>query len=139
MAWVVDTCLIIDVLDGDPEFGRRSAHLIDTLSNEGLVACPVTFVELAPAFLGSMERLEYFLRQINVRYAVDWLWTDTETANGAWHRYVAKKRKGVSGKRPIADILIGAFASRFSGLLTRNAQHFRPFFPDLPIRTPSQC
>jgi len=29
MAWVVDTCLIIDVLDDDPEFGAASARLID--------------------------------------------------------------------------------------------------------------
>ena len=138
MAWVVDTCLIIDVLDADPDFAQSSASLLDAHAADGLVICPVTFVELAPAFLGNIEREEHFLQQINVRYTVDWAWADTEAAHHAWQFYVAEKRNGKLGKRPIADIQIGAFATRFAGLLTRNGQDFLPVFPDLCIRAPLQ-
>ena len=30
MAWVVDTCLLIDVAEADPAFGIGSAKLLDT-------------------------------------------------------------------------------------------------------------
>ena len=63
MAWVVDTCLLIDVAEADPTFGAASARLL-------------------------------------------------------------------------ADILIGAFAMRFDGILTRNQADFRRAFPTLPITAP---
>ena len=36
----------------------------------------------------------------------------------------------------VADILIGAFASRRNGILTRNASDFRTVFPTLAIAAP---
>lgn len=35
------------------------------------------------------------------------------------------------------SVLIGAFAQRFQGLVARNADHFRPAFPELEIRNPA--
>jgi hypothetical protein len=35
------------------------------------------------------------------------------------------------------DILIGGFACRFQGLVTRNPQHFLPYFPALATRQPA--
>jgi hypothetical protein len=29
MAWVVDTCVLLDVLEDDPSFGRASASTLD--------------------------------------------------------------------------------------------------------------
>jgi hypothetical protein len=56
MTWVVDTCVVLDVLEGDPEFGLASARLIDNLASEGLSLCPVSYIELAPAFSGDKKR-----------------------------------------------------------------------------------
>lgn len=33
-------------------------------------------------------------------------------------------------------MMIGAFASRFDGLITRNGSDFRPWFPELSILDP---
>ena len=44
MAWVVDTCLLIDVAEADPIFGVASANLLDLKRAEGLTICPVTYV-----------------------------------------------------------------------------------------------
>ncbi len=38
MPWVVDTCLVIDVLDDDPDYGRASALLLDSKASDGLRA-----------------------------------------------------------------------------------------------------
>lgn len=134
MAWVVDTCLILDVLDADPAHGEHSAELLDAFAPAGLVICPVTYIELAPAFEGDREKEEFFLQQVNVDFRVNWSRADTEHAHAAWNRYVLNKRRGTSPKRPIADIQIGAFSERFDGLLTRNPDDFRPTFPALTIK-----
>lgn len=134
MAWVVDTCLILDVLEDDPAFGIGSAELIDRYAPKGLVVCPVTYIELSPAFGGDMGRQNFFLKEINVSFSESWTWQDSASAHAAWNRYVEAKRQGSIPRRPIADIQIGAFAQRFQGLLTRNPRDFKSIFPKLRIR-----
>ena len=40
MAWVVDTCLLIDVAEADPAFGVASAALIDSKRAKGWRCAP---------------------------------------------------------------------------------------------------
>ena len=136
MPWVVDTCLLIDVAQQDSLFGIRSAALIDSKVAEGLVICPVTYVELAPVFGRDLSGQDEFLFETNITFHEPWTQLDTVEAAIAWHRYVSVRRATRSAKRPIADILIGAFALRFTGLLTGNAEDFRPLFPTLNIAVP---
>jgi predicted nucleic acid-binding protein len=136
LKWVVDTCVVIDVLEGDPRFGISSAQLLDNRAAEGLVLCPVSYVELAPAFLGDLRRQNEFLANIGIEFSVPWEWHDTQTAHKAWQRHVTRRRTQQSLKRPVANILIGSFASGRKGLLTRNPGDFRPVFPDLQIVAP---
>lgn len=136
MAWVVDTCLLIDVAEADPSFGAASAALIDAKRALGLTVCPVTYVELAPVFNGDQSAQDEFLFNLGVAWPEAWTLTDTVAAHSAWHRYVMAKRAGTIAKRPIADVLIGAFASRFDGILTRNESDFRTVFPALAMTRP---
>lgn len=135
MSWVVDTCMVIDVLEEDPTFGRPSAVALDARSDQGLVLCPLSYVELAPAFMGRRSLQDEFLAGVGI---ADQPWTSSDTAasHAAWHRYVTARRRRAVGKRPLADVLIGAFAERFDGLLTRNESDFRALFPDLEILGP---
>jgi predicted nucleic acid-binding protein len=136
VAWVVDTCMLIDVAEGDPQFGRRSAQLLDRRRSGGLLVAPVSYVELSPLFNGEETAQNEFLDAVAVQWTQPWTWPDTATAHRAWHRYLSKRRSQQLKKRPVADVLIGSFASRFDGLLTRDAKDFRSLFPDLPIQTP---
>lgn len=138
MAWVVDTNVLIDVLEDDPSFGQASARHLDHHLEEGLLLCPITYAELSPAFDGDQELQNEFLTGVGIAYRVDWIWHDTLRAHAAWHAHVRRRRRGrgEGPKRPITDILIGSFAQRFQGLLTRNAEHFRAAFPSLELRTP---
>jgi predicted nucleic acid-binding protein len=131
--WAVDTCLLIDVAEDDPEFGEASARLLDRRRSAGLLIAPVSYVELAPLFNGVTEAQNEFLDSSGVNWTHTWTWPDTIAAHRAWHHYMLKRRTGKLSKRPIADVLIGAFAVRFNGLLTRNAKDFRGLFPDLPV------
>jgi predicted nucleic acid-binding protein len=136
MAWVVDTCLLLDVAVDDPKFFPASARLLDAKQSDGLMVCPVSVVEISPVFAGQMAAVTEFLDRLNIPPAELWTHADTQAAFTAWNSYVAAKRQGQIAKRPIADVLIGAFAMRFQGLLTRNPSDFRQLFPGLQIIEP---
>jgi len=136
MDWVIDTCIVIDVWENDPSFGLRSATLLEKKLKEGLSICPVTFVELAPAFDGDWQQQTNFLEQAGIDFRNGWTPEDTRNAHRAWHFHVTARRSGYLAKRPIADILIGAYASNRRGLITRNPSDFLRNFPNLSILEP---
>jgi predicted nucleic acid-binding protein len=134
--WIVDTCVVLDVLEYDPAFGRPSAELLHKLLPQGLAVSPVTMVELSAAFGGDLAEQKRFLDLAGIAYIEPWTATDTEHAHTAWHAYVTAKRLGKAAKKPVADILIGAFAANRTGLVTRNARDFTRWFPTLKVREP---
>lgn len=136
MAWVVDSCVILDIVLNDPVFAKPSARLLDRLGREGLVLCPVSLVEVTPCFGGEARNVREFADLIGVDHGWDWLQDDTDRAAAAWSRHVSLKRGGHVRRRPVADILIGAFALRAGGLITRNGGHFKSVFPTLSLAEP---
>ena len=134
--WVVDTCIVLDILEHDPVFGRPSAELLHKLLPQGLAVSPVTMVELSAAFDGNLTQQKRFLDLAGISYAEPWTVADTEQAHVAWNAYVAAKRRERAAKKPVADILIGGFSVNRSGLVTRNPRDFSRWFPTLKLRGP---
>ena len=137
MSWIVDTCILIDVLEADPDFALASADALDELAPRGLLISPVTFVELAPAFHGDLADQRAFLSALGVELAPPLPTDALLAAHRAWNRQIQRKRAGAAAKRPIADVLIGALANAHDGLLTRNPGDFRSLFPSLRLHVPS--
>lgn len=135
--WVVDTCIVLDVLENDPAFGRPSAKLLQKLLPQGLTISPVTMVELSAAFSGDLAEQKRFLDQAGISYEEPWTAADTELACAAWNAYVVAKRQARATKRPVADILIGGFAANRTGLVTRHPRDFSRWFPRLRLQEPS--
>jgi predicted nucleic acid-binding protein len=131
--WVIDTCLLIDIADADPNYSAMSGKIITGYHSQGLIVSPISYIELAPAFKGVMAAQNHFLAKLGVDWTERWTWADTQHAFAAWSEHMAGRRDRQSACRPIADILIGAFALRFRGLLTRNVRDFRRLFPNLRI------
>ena len=136
MSLVVDTCVIIDVLDGQSPFSKASAKTLDKYADEGLLIAPISYVELAPAFLGDESRERNFLLDLGIDLPPLIDNTDLSAAHAAWYRQVLRKRQGKTARRPIADVMIGALASVNEGLITRNVKDFRALFPKLRIISP---
>ena len=136
MSMVVDTCVILDVLEQDPVFGVASAEAIDQYAEAGLIISPLTYVELSPAFLGDETREREFLFEIGIDLPPGFCEDDLSLAHAAWNDHIQRKRAGKVARRPVADVMIGALAQSNDGLITRNADDFRALFPSLNIITP---
>ena len=119
MTWVVDTCVLLDLACNDKTFAGCASQAIQLKMDDVLTIAPLTYVELAPQFLGNAARQDEFLRS---------LWIECD--------FDLRKRAGKVAKRPIADIMIGAYAMRKGGLITRNEDDFRSLFPNLTIFNP---
>ena len=136
MTWVVDTCVIIDVLRGDETFSIKSSMALQAKLDDVLTIAPLTYVELAPEFNGDVEAQNAFLDGMWIQRDFGGSEETVLAAHKAWHEHVLRKRKGEARRRPIADIMIGAFAMQKGGLITRNEADFRSLCPNLTIFNP---
>ena len=136
--WVVDTCVLIDLLRRDETFAALAADALDAKRTEGLTIAPLTYVELAPALGGDVRAQDYFLSEIGISVDFDGKKEIVLAAHRAWYDHIQRKRKGEVIKRPIADVLIGAYAKSKGGLITRNEDDFRALFPELTIFNPAK-
>jgi len=85
---------------------------------------------------GNLEMQKHFLEQVGIDFTENWTLADSERAHRAWNVYVQARRASDAPRRPVADVLIGAFACRCQGLITRNPTDFRRWFPKLKLRQP---
>lgn len=129
-AWVVDTCVVLDLVAGS---AAQTAAAEAVLAQAGAVLlCPVSFVELGPTFPQG-DRLRDFLLDYGIAADQPFDADDAEAGRAAWARIIAQRRATGAPRRPIADVLIGAFAARRAGLITRNRADFAVLFPALRL------
>jgi predicted nucleic acid-binding protein len=136
MAWVVDTSVVVDLVTGDLLFEPASTACLQAHLHDGLVISPVTFVELGPSFSGDDAAAAAFLKAAQIGLTEFWSPADTLLGHQLWHQFQLKRRQFQVVKRPVADVLIAAFAERFQGIITRNASDFRNILPTLQIVEP---
>ena len=65
-AYVVDTPILLDILENDPEYGASSAALLDRYADATLHISLISYFELAPAFDGNRALQDEFLGQLGV-------------------------------------------------------------------------
>ena len=137
MTWVLDTCVLLDLACNDKMFADCASRAIQAKLDDALTIAPITYVELAPQFLGNGERQNEFLRDLWIECDFGGSMDSVLAAHHAWYEHVLRKRKGEIAKRPIADVIIGAYALSKGGLITRNEVDFRSLYPTLKIFNPA--
>ena len=136
MIWVVDTCVLIDVFCGDKTFSEMSSMALQSKLDDVLTVAPITYVELAPEFNGDAAAQDAFLDAMWIHRDFNGSKEAVLLAHKVWHEHIMRKRAGSTRRRPIADVLIGAYAMQKGGLITRNETDFRTLYPNLTIFNP---
>jgi predicted nucleic acid-binding protein len=132
-ATLVDSNVILDVVQDDAEWGDWSASMLSTAADAGrLVINPIIYAEVSCGF-DRIEDLdvavppEYFARE-----PLPW-----EGAFLAARAFLGYRRRGGQRTAPLPDFFIGAHAAVAGyALLTRDPRRYSAYFPKLRIIAP---
>lgn len=133
MITAVDTSILIDILEGDPEFGESSAVALAEAAGRGaLVACDVVWAEVATAYAPDQDVADD-LKTLGLRFEP----MSEQAALRAAHTWAAYRNSGGTRRRIAADFLIGAHAAvQADRLLTRDDGFHRGHFAGLSVLAP---
>jgi predicted nucleic acid-binding protein len=130
----IDTNILIDILEGDLEFGAASAAALVRAARDGaLVACEAVWAEVATAYAPAVDVADD-LRVLGLRF----LPMNEDAALRAAHAWADYRRAGGTRRRIAADFLIGGHATcQADRLLTRDEGFHRKHFTGLRVEIPA--
>ena len=130
---LVDTNVILDLVNDDPKWRQWSASQITSLvGGQELWINVMIYTELLPSY-SSEERLKRFLRSSPfIRKPLPY------SAGGPTARAFAEyRKKGGVKTAPLPDFFIGAHAEAEGlTLLTRDPKRYRSYFPKVSLISP---
>ena len=92
MAWVVDTSVVLDLIVNGSTWRTASLACLQRHLADGLCICPVTFVEVGPAFGGDARAADAFFQVVPIATSEPWTSADTELAHRLWNDHQARRR-----------------------------------------------
>lgn len=130
---LVDTNVLIDVLEDDPEWSDWSIAQLRAQSKvHPLTINPIIYAELSLAFT-KVEALDKAIENLGL--------TISELPRPALFlagkAFVQYRRQGGKANNVLADFFIGAHAAVLGcPLLTRDARRYQAYFPSVELVTP---
>lgn len=130
---LVDTNVLIDVLENDPDWAEWSlTQLRHRAQLTPLAINPIIYTELSAAF-SSMEMLDEVLATMDLRH-LEIPRPALFLAGKAFTRY---RQQGGTKSNVLADFFIGAHAAVARlPLLTRDTRRYRSYFPTVELIAP---
>ncbi|PIV32871.1 MAG: DNA-binding protein [Lysobacterales bacterium CG02_land_8_20_14_3_00_62_12] len=130
---MVDTNVLVDVLEDDPDWAEWSLVQLRAQSQvHDLIINPVIYAELSLAF-DSVQRLDRVIASIGISLH-DLPRPALFLAGRAFVKY---RRAGGSKANVLADFFIGAHAAVIDcAILTRDPRRYRNYFPTVALVTP---
>ena len=130
---LVDTCVLVDVLQNDPEWaGWSISQMRAQASMHALVINPVIYAEISLSF-STLEALD----DVVATLALELREIPRPALFLAAKAYAQYRKRGGSKLQVLPDFFIGAHAAVEGWhLLTRDASRFRTYFPTLNLVAP---
>lgn len=130
---LVDTNVLIDVLEDDPEWADWSIAQLRAQSKvHPLAINPIIYAELSLTF-SKVEVLDKTLENLGLTV----LELPRPALFLAGKAYAKYKRQGGKANNVLADFFIGAHAAVLGcPLLTRDARRYQSYFPSVELITP---
>ena len=130
---LVDTNVLVDVLEDDPEWADWSIGQLRAQSKiHRLVINPIIYAELSLTF-STVEALDRTVAEL----ALTMLEIPRPALFLAGKAFVRYRRQGGKKNNVLADFFIGAHAAVEGWLLlTRDASRFKTYFPTLDVLAP---
>lgn len=131
---LVDTNVLIDVLEDDPQWAAWSIAQLQAQSKVHVLCInPIIYAELSLAF-STVEALDQVLEHMQLRM----LEPGRAALFLAGKAFVQYRRQGGSRTNVLPDFIIGAHAATERlPLLTRDARRYRSYFPSVRLVVPS--
>jgi predicted nucleic acid-binding protein len=130
---LVDSCVVIDVLENDRNWAGWSQMQLENWSARGpLLINAVIYAELS-AYASSKESLEAEIAAAGLAMSE----LPREALFLAGRAHAAYRRRGGTRAGVLADFLVGAHAAVLRiPILTRDVTRFRAYFPTIKLVSP---
>ena len=130
---LVDTSVLVDVLQNDPQWAEWSIAQMRAQAKLHVLAInPVIYAEMSLSF-STLETLD----DVVLTMALEMREIPRAALFLAAKAYVQYRRRGGNKGQVLPDFFIGAHAAVEGWpLLTRDASRFRTYFPTLEVMTP---
>ena len=130
---LVDSCIVIDVLENDRKWADWSQAQLETWSERGpLLINPIVYAELA-AYARSKESIEAEITTAGLLMRE----IPRDALYLAGRAHAAYRSRGGLRTGVLADFMVGAHAAVVAcPLLTRDRRRYAAYFPTLALVTP---
>jgi len=130
---LVDTNVLLDVLEDDPAWAEWSLHQLRAQAQvHELAINPVIYAELSLAF-DTVDALDAAIAGMGLSFQE----LPRPALFLAGRAFVKYKREGGTKANVLADFFIGAHAAvQGWGILTRDAKRYRNYFPRVALVAP---
>lgn len=130
---LVDTNVLVDVLQDDPDWADWSIHQLRAQSRVHVLAInPVIYAEVSLSF-STLEALDATIKTMDLHFAE----VPKPALFLAAKAYAQYRKRGGLEAQVLPDFFIGAHAAvRGWKLLTRDARRFQTYFPTLELVAP---
>ena len=131
----IDTNILIDILEPDPDYGPASREVLKRCLHQGSVlACEIVWAEVTTAYSHKKEAAVDALRHMGIEYSAMTLEAALAAAD-CWAAF--RKNSRHARDRIAADFLIGGHALvQCDRLLTRDRGFYREYFRSLTVEAP---
>jgi hypothetical protein len=133
MGFLVDSCIILDIVTNDPVWAESSQKLLEKCDNEGnLYINPIIYTEISIGY--SDVKL---LNEVVEEMKLEWLDIPKEALFLTGKIFVKYRRNKGTKAHPLPDFYIGAHAQIAElQLITRDTARYKTYFSNVPLILP---